>query len=374
MLFHSILTIEVLPRVYFYRRSRHYYTVVENIGRITILLSSFVFSLIASLIMFSTSIFKKFPEFIGIAIALMIMAFQPLVLYLVLEILPAEYALAKLLLTLMFQGVAIAFILLLFSITKLSGNEIGYRVLLEFFAMELGTNYLTASLHPVYNNGWHITFTPNFAHLAMGVPLVLIIFDMLQLSFPRKSIKTRSSRMIIDGWLILCLSVLIAFIERYTNSNTTYYQIGVSLGFLFIAIALYKDPFVFIPHVVEGNFLLISEKKSGNRIYSFRFDNHERVHEQLFSPAMKGILDVMCEITGQENIPEDLGYKDLKIVVAHSERLLAYFVCRKSISPLRKILERLLKELEEENFTPSLDIEVRRDLDRRLPSEFAFAL
>jgi len=180
--------------------------------------------------------------------------------------------------------------------------------------------------------------------------------------------------MIVEGWLILSLSVLIAFIERYSNSNTTYYQIGGSLGFLFIAIALYKNPFVFIPHVVEGNFLLISEKRSGNRIYSLRFDDHEKVHEQLFSPAMKGILDVMCEITGQENIPEDLGYKDLKIVVANSERLLVYFVCRKSISPLRKVLKRLLNELEEENFLPNLDIKVKRDLDRRLPIDFAFAL
>ncbi len=341
-------------------------------------LLAFIFAITASALLTGSILKEGYREFIGIAIAFLLFSLHPLTFWMLINIITPQTSnipAVTVILRLLNHLVAAAFILMWYAMVKLAGKDMGLLRIMVILLFVEGTAFFSSSINPTIYPYWGFVFTPKWAHLTMGIPLLAIVFDMIRISFPTgMSTRNTAGKYMLMGWILLGLGIAIAAFERlFVSIYTTGYMAVSTMGFVLISLALLKDPFVLVPNVIHGQLLLISDRRSGTTLYKRRLNTDANLSENLFSPAMKGILDVMNELTGTESIPEVLGYNDLKIVVARTDRFIGYFVCRRSISPLRKALARLLEDLEKEVSISHLSRESIKKLDQTIRNKLSFA-
>jgi hypothetical protein len=89
---------------------------------------------------------------------------------------------------------------------------------------------------------------------------------------------------------------------------------------------------------------------SGLPIIKISLDDIESEDSQsmLFSSAMKGIISLLSELTGKQDVPEEFGYVNFKIVMQESKNLISYLVCLNIINPVKTVLEEILNKMEQD--------------------------
>ncbi|MCY3413395.1 MAG: hypothetical protein INQ03_17275 [Candidatus Heimdallarchaeota archaeon] len=311
---------------------------------------------------------KQYREILHIALGFFLLSLQPLaisIIYIFGNTVPESFTtpLSKFVMIVLILGSLTIYL----ALKSLTGSNYVTRekimIALAFFGLGIVVN----AVYTHWNgSNWELLYRPENAIIIMILPLAWINIEIMMYSNQRmKGYKAnKADYTMLLGWTVEVSSILAVIVERQYSSVTFYYLIITALGYMLIALAVLIDPNVILPKDIGGEFIMISDRRSGVPIIQKNFRESKEDDESfLFASGMSGILAMLGEMTGQENIPEEFGYADLKIMFEHSENLIVYYVGIKAVNPIRVIIREILTQIEHKIDPEHINILPRNLLD-----------
>ena len=311
--------------------------------------------LIASILTFNIYRKQRFIELLGLSFGFLCFAVHPLVFVIFSFYENEKYndwrtIGLKLQLTIGIFGMFLLFIF----IKNLTGEKYRRRqyVLIGLFLYSLG--FSTNAIQSEWlDSTYYIIYVPARSSILLGVALAWTIGELIRLAY-KSMISARSSekdpfRTILLGWCVGLLSVVSQIFERIRETGSAFYLIPLAFSFIFIALALQKDPYAIVPRTIGAQTLIVSEGLSGIPFltHEFKQDSNLADRDILFSSAMRGILALLEELTGQEDLPKQFGYVNASIIIEQSKNFICYLVCFRANNPVRSVMKKILVDLEQ---------------------------
>ncbi|MCY3413955.1 MAG: hypothetical protein INQ03_20095 [Candidatus Heimdallarchaeota archaeon] len=348
-------------------------------------LVAFVGCFISTLILFGVYRERKFIELGWITAGFMIYAIHPFVFSLF-SFLGKEFStLRQILGTIQITAASFGFLLIWYALNNLSGEGLYGRkywlVISSLFGLGYSANGFTSVWDPSIED-WVISYSPTWSVFLLAGPLFWIMLEILIIT--KKSLNYASDdnkgvyRSVFIGWFMGSLTIIVLIIERVIASNSALYLVFAALGFVIISLSLRKDPYALVPRTIKGQSLVISNRTSGVPVLIHQFkemDEDSVDNSVLFSGAMKGILTLLNELTGREDLPESFGYVDYTIIIEKSNNYIAYFICYRSTNPVKAALIDILGKIENIGLRPDkIHSEEESELHQLVENGLYFAI
>ncbi len=192
----------------------------------------------------------------------------------------------------------------------------------RFYAIILSVGFVMAGIvadtRVVFDGTEWIIHRSDLSRLMIFIPTAWMLIEQFRLFY--KGVKVTDSvwgRLALGYPLGMFGSLFfLAFRENLPFANT-FYQVWSGVGAVALSVSLMKQPDVLILPVVRVSTVLLVESKSGLAIT--QYPDLETHDAHLTSAALSGILELVREISGRDDLPPKLGYVDYTIKVHPNE-------------------------------------------------------
>ena len=248
-------------------------------------------------------------------------------------------------------GDVLGMFMILFGLSYHKSEQIELRYL---FLSAILSSIMTISIYRMNPVNHNIVYTPleyifnALAYIWVSIELFLVMTENL------------SKDKIIQEYMVVVyplVTMFQAFIFIYSAlMESTYFStiafLGVTLlGNLSLSyILIWKPELLLSVNNSQLSRLIILDKETGVALLRYENKRVEKMSSQLAGMAVVGVLQVIQEISGKEEMLEMLGYDDYKIFTSTGDRYIALMFCIGGHDILDRLLDNFL-EMFERNIT-----------------------